>query len=326
MQKVEHLPTLPARVDRPLLFLLRLEGVRRVLDRHAGHLDLVEVVGADTGVGQEFEVVVAGEGRLSGFGPRVESHQGGGDRVGADAVSPGQDDLRLDELDPEAATVVYCKAGSRSAPASQLLVENGFSEVYNMLGGYDAWVAAGYPTTTGEGGCFIATAAYGSAMEVHVGTLRDFRDVYLRTGPLGSGFVSLYYSASPPIAGLIDDHPTLKPLVRAGLLPAVAVSEMALSLNVAQKMALAGTAALLFAAIGLLLRRRLSLSANLRRSSGIPRIPMHRHSPDGNVRRPPCSPRKRIPWRRIGFPGGTFAPRPRSCGILHGSFQRHRLF
>lgn len=164
---------------------------------------------------------------------------------------------RLDELDPDAATVVYCKAGSRSATASQLLVDNGFAEVYNMLGGYDAWVAAGYPTTTGEGGCFIATAAYGSAMEVHVGTLRDFRDAYLRTDPLGSGFVSLYYSASPPIAGLIDDHPALKPVVRGGLLPAVAVSELALGMNFAQKMAMAGTAAFSFAAIGLLLRRRL---------------------------------------------------------------------
>lgn len=45
--------------------------------------------------------------------------------------------------------LVYCKAGSRSAQACQQLVNAGFSKVRNMLGGYDAWVAAGHPTETG---------------------------------------------------------------------------------------------------------------------------------------------------------------------------------
>ena len=45
--------------------------------------------------------------------------------------------------------LVNCKAGSRSAQACRQLVEAGFTEVNNLLGGYDAWVAAGYPTETG---------------------------------------------------------------------------------------------------------------------------------------------------------------------------------
>jgi len=51
---------------------------------------------------------------------------------------------RLDELDKETETLAYCKLGGRSATASQILVENGFGSVYNMLGGITAWRDAGY--------------------------------------------------------------------------------------------------------------------------------------------------------------------------------------
>lgn len=40
--------------------------------------------------------------------------------------------------------IVYCSNGGRSATASQTLVDNGFSSVYNMLGGITAWKSAGY--------------------------------------------------------------------------------------------------------------------------------------------------------------------------------------
>jgi len=44
--------------------------------------------------------------------------------------------------------IVYCRTGSRSASGSQFLVNAGFTEIYNMLGGIEAWRAAGYPTAT----------------------------------------------------------------------------------------------------------------------------------------------------------------------------------
>ncbi len=44
--------------------------------------------------------------------------------------------------------IVYCKAGSRSQIACQILASNGFTKVYNMLGGITAWIEAGYPIYT----------------------------------------------------------------------------------------------------------------------------------------------------------------------------------
>ena len=96
--------------------------------------------------------------------------------------------------------------------------------------------------------CFIATAAYGSSLDSHVDTLRNFRDAYLETNPLGSAFVSLYYKVSPPMAAFIDEHPTLKPIVRAGLWPSVAMSSVALNTTLAEK-AVILVAIALFAAV-----------------------------------------------------------------------------
>lgn len=52
---------------------------------------------------------------------------------------------RLGELDSQKPILVYCRSGGRSATASQILANNEFIEVYNMLGGINAWIAAGYP-------------------------------------------------------------------------------------------------------------------------------------------------------------------------------------
>jgi hypothetical protein len=43
------------------------------------------------------------------------------------------------------------------------------------------------------GGCFIATAAFGSYMEPKVKLLRDFRDEYLLDSTPGKWFVKQYY-------------------------------------------------------------------------------------------------------------------------------------
>lgn len=75
-----------------------------------------------------------------------------------------------------------------------------------------------------SGGCFVATAAFGSYMEPHVMILRSFRDTYLLSCKLGRMFVDTYYKYSPPIADLVARHDTLKFAMRIGLLPFVALS------------------------------------------------------------------------------------------------------
>ena len=44
--------------------------------------------------------------------------------------------------------IVYCKGGSRSAPACQILAEHGFTKIYNMQGGITAWMQAEFPIYT----------------------------------------------------------------------------------------------------------------------------------------------------------------------------------
>jgi hydroxyacylglutathione hydrolase len=53
---------------------------------------------------------------------------------------------RIDELDPAATTVAYCAGGYRSIIAASALAAMGFTRVADMLGGYDAWKGAGFPT------------------------------------------------------------------------------------------------------------------------------------------------------------------------------------
>jgi hypothetical protein len=89
------------------------------------------------------------------------------------------------------------------------------------------------PSSSGgsSGGCFIATAAYGSKMEPHVKLLRDFRDKFLLNNSLGKGFIRSYYTYSPPIADFIAKHDNLKTIVRVSLLPIVGMSWVALKLG-----------------------------------------------------------------------------------------------
>jgi hypothetical protein len=105
-------------------------------------------------------------------------------------------------------------------------------------------------------GCFIATAAYGTPMAQEIQILREFRDEYLLTKPVGQALVGLYYRVSPPIAELITEHPTLKSVVRVGLLPAVAMSTVAVNTTPAEKMAILGLLALVSVALVVWATRR----------------------------------------------------------------------
>jgi len=105
--------------------------------------------------------------------------------------------------------------------------------------------------------CFIATAAYGTPMAEEIQILREFRDEYLVTNPLGQALVDVYYRVSPPIAEFITEHPGLKPIVRAGLLPAVAMSAVAVNTTLVEKMVIVGLLILVAVAVVVWATRRL---------------------------------------------------------------------
>jgi hypothetical protein len=77
------------------------------------------------------------------------------------------------------------------------------------------------PRGSGSPRCFIATAAYGSWLDPHVLSLRQFRDDYLLTNIAGTWFVEFYYRNSPSIADYIRERESLKLMVRALLTPVV---------------------------------------------------------------------------------------------------------
>lgn len=67
---------------------------------------------------------------------------------GAHPVPRGVLEMQVDGRVPrDAAVVVYCAAGGRSALAARSLQEMGFSRVENLRGGFQGWVGAGLPVT-----------------------------------------------------------------------------------------------------------------------------------------------------------------------------------
>ncbi len=102
---------------------------------------------------------------------------------------------------------------------------------YNDMGNSDLSNETYATTGDDSGGCFIATAAYGSPMEPHVKTLRDFRDRFLVTNNPGRFLIRLYYKYSPPLAHYIEYSKIARSIIRWALLPLVWISMLFLALG-----------------------------------------------------------------------------------------------
>jgi phage shock protein E len=59
---------------------------------------------------------------------------------------------RLGELEAHKniPVIIYCRSGNRSIPASQILIKNGFKQVYNMQGGIGGWMREKLPVETSQ--------------------------------------------------------------------------------------------------------------------------------------------------------------------------------
>lgn len=114
---------------------------------------------------------------------------------------------------------------------------------------------SGSDSGSSTGGCFIATAAFGSYMEPHVQLLREFRDLYLLTNKQGRRLVRIYYRYGPIAAHFISNNPYCKPIVRICLMPLVGISYVLVKTSPEIKMLMIIGA--VFFALALIVRKKL---------------------------------------------------------------------
>jgi rhodanese-related sulfurtransferase len=64
---------------------------------------------------------------------------------GSESLPIGDIPSRVDELDKEKSYILSCYHGYSSQDATAYLLENGFTNVQSMIGGFSGWAAAGLP-------------------------------------------------------------------------------------------------------------------------------------------------------------------------------------
>lgn len=70
---------------------------------------------------------------------------------GAQHIPMGDVPVRMAEIDRDADLYIVCHAGGRSRRVAQYLARNGYAPA-NIAGGMLAWVGAGRPVVTEDGG------------------------------------------------------------------------------------------------------------------------------------------------------------------------------
>jgi hypothetical protein len=96
-------------------------------------------------------------------------------------------------------------------------------------------------------------------MAKEVVVLRELRDNILMNYSVGRSFVKFYYKHSPPLAGFIAKHETLRTLVRWSLLPMVGVSWFSLKIGLVATFVLLLSFMALISASSLVFYRKIKL-------------------------------------------------------------------
>lgn len=104
----------------------------------------------------------------------------------------------------------------------------------NQCAALSPYVVGSFSTTkinfTKLSGCFVATAAYGSALEPKVEALRKARDALRSRSPLFAAATDLYYRSGPVAANVISRSDTARAVFRTLLAPVAAAAQAALPL------------------------------------------------------------------------------------------------
>ena len=93
---------------------------------------------------------------------------------------------RLDELDQEKSTLVYCAVGGRSRSAAQILAGQGYKTVYDLAGGFKAW----------NGEAAVGPETFG--LELFSGS-ESLRELIIVAYGLEHGLQELYESMQPRV-------------------------------------------------------------------------------------------------------------------------------
>ncbi len=86
---------------------------------------------------------------------------------------------RMAELDPEKPLLVYCRSGVRSKAACQLLLAQGFKDVYNMSGGILAWEGEKVGGGELQGLEFFVDREFGDVFQMAYAMEEGLRQLYL---------------------------------------------------------------------------------------------------------------------------------------------------
>lgn len=146
-----------------------------------------------------------------------------------DSTSLPESPVAIDTSDPQIYPCRWALLFGRSDK-----IEAGIQHPYKVQGVLTSYYAEPDPDTSFDtgGGCFIATAAYGTRMAKEIKILEKFRDNILLSNHYGKAIVNFYYKVSPSIADFIGKHDILRAIVRIGLLPVVGISWIVLKLGI----------------------------------------------------------------------------------------------
>jgi rhodanese-related sulfurtransferase len=95
-----------------------------------------------------FEKGIAGKGSQLLDVRTIEEYNNGHIKNALQANWNNQEEFqkKVANLDKRKPLYIYCQVGGRSAAATAWFLQNGFTKVYDLKGGFSAWKAADKPT------------------------------------------------------------------------------------------------------------------------------------------------------------------------------------